>query len=158
VSAFQPETEQLFGPTLPNYCIVELVDDSGRTAQKLYGRMIFDSWPEAKAQIQPREADGGTAVSVKYVMPFHEVLYHRIFQLTCTIGGFFLLLGWLWVIRNGWGNVSPEWRPGLIMGSYVLVIFSIGVLSQLPLSPYPSPLSVWLEDVGKLERLPATTN
>jgi len=46
----------------------------------------------------------------------------------------------------------------LSMGSFVFVIFSIGALSQLPLNPYPSPLSVWLEDVGELERLPEATS
>ena len=87
LSAFQPETELLFGPTLPNDCIVELVDEYGRTGQKLYGRMAFDSLPQAKARVQPREVDGGTVVSVTYVMPLLHVLYPRLLQFFCTIGG-----------------------------------------------------------------------
>jgi hypothetical protein len=158
VSVFQPDTEQLFGPTLPNDCLVELLDESGRTAQRLYGRMIFDSLPQATARVQPREADGSTVLSVTYVMPFLTVLTHRIFEFVCIIGGLALLRGWIWVLRHGWGNVSPDWRPMLGMGSYVFIIFSIGVLSQLPLSDYPSKLSVWLEEVGKLERLSESTD
>ena len=158
VSDFHSDTGPLVSLDRPNDSIMEIYDDSGRMTQKLYGRMIFDSAPHAKARIQPREADGGTVVSVTYVMPFFGVLNQRIMELICTICGLVLLLGWMWVIRHGWGSISPEWRPGLIMGSVVFVIFVIGVSSQLPLYPYPSKLSAWLEDVGKLERLPESTS
>lgn len=158
VTVFHSDTGPLVAPDRPNDCIIEIVDESGRMTQRLYGRMIFDSMPHAKARVQPRAADGGTMVSVTYVMPFFGVLNQRIMELLCMIYGLVLLLGWLWVIRHGWGNVRPDLRPGLIMGSVVFVIFGIGAFSQLPLNPYPSPLSVWLEDVGKLERLPESRN
>jgi hypothetical protein len=44
------------------------------------------------------------------------------------------------------------------MGTCVFVIFGIVAFSQLPLRPYPSVLSVWLENVGNLERVPEPTN
>jgi hypothetical protein len=137
---------------------MEILDESGRMTQKLYGRMVFDTFPQAKARIQPREVDGGTVVSVTYVMPFLGVLYHRFFECFCTIWGLGNFLWWLWVIRHGWGNLSPNWRSMLIMGSLLWVGISVGTFAQLPLSDYPSKLSVWLEDVGKLERLPESTD
>ena len=156
VSDFHSDTGPLVSPDRPNDSIMEIYDDSGRMTQKLYGRMIFDSAPHAKAKIQPREADGGTVVSVTYVMPFLKVLTPWIMAFFCTLGAFFVLTGWLWVIRHGWGNVG-EYRPLLIMGSIIWVGFSVGTFGQFPLTDYPSVLSDWLEKAGKLERLPEST-
>jgi hypothetical protein len=113
---------------------------------------------ETKARVQPREIKGDTLLTVTYVMPILEVLFHRTMEVSCTIGGFFVLLGWMWVVRHGWGNVSPEWQPGLIICSILWAGISVSTFVSLPLSDYPSKLSVWLEDVGKLERLPEATS
>jgi hypothetical protein len=158
VSEFRSDTGPLVSPDRPNDSIMEIYDDSGRMTQKLYGRMIFDSFPHAIARIQPRAAEDGTVVSVRYVLPFLAVLWHRITQVICTICGLALLTGWLWVIRHGWGNVRPDIRPTLIMGSIVFVWAYIAVCLQLPLPLYPSPLTVWLEKVGKLDRLRKSTS
>ena len=158
VAVLQSETGPLFALDIPNDCIVEIVNESGVTIEKLYGRMAFDTLPAAKARVQAREGDGGTVLTVSYVMPFLMVLYHRLMEFFCTIGGLVLLLGWLWVIRHGWGNVRTDMRPSLIMGSVLWTGFSVGTFAQLPLSDYPSKLSVWLEDVGKLSKLSTTTD
>jgi len=157
LSAFHSETGPLYALTIPNDCIVDLVDESGHTIQRLYGRMAFDSLPRAKARVQARAGDGGTEVSVTYVMPFLKALYPRVMQFLCTIGGGVLLLEWVWVIRHDWSNVRSDIRPVLIMGTVLWVGFSLGAFSQLRLSDYPSVLSAWLEDVGKLERVPEPT-
>ena len=152
LSAFRSETGPLFAPTIPNDCIVDLVDESGRTIQRLYARMAFDSLPQAVARVQAREGDRSTELLVTYVMPLFKVLYHRLVQFFCSIGGLVLLLGWLWVLRHGWRNVSPDWQPGLLLGSVLWAGFSFSEIIQLPLTDYPSKLSDWLEEVGKLER------
>lgn len=149
---FQSETGPLFASALPNDCIVDLVDESGRTTQKLYGAMAFVALPQASARVQIRATDGGTILSVAYVMPLLLVLFHRSFQFFCVLGGLVLVLSWLWVIRYGWSNVRPDLRATLIMGSIVFVGFTFGAITQLPLSHYPSPLSVWLENVGDLKK------
>jgi hypothetical protein len=154
VSEFHSDTGPLVSPDRPNDCIMEIFDQSGRMTQKLYGRMVFDTLPQAIARIQPREADGDTVVSVTYVMPFFGVLYHRFMQFFCTIWGLGNLLWWLWVLRHGWEGLSPSWRSMLVVGSLLWIGFSVGTFAQLPLSDYPSKLSVWLEEVGKMERLP----
>jgi hypothetical protein len=153
LAALQSESGPLYAPDIPNDCILDLIDETGVTTQRLYARMAFDSLPAAKARVQMREADEGTVLSVTYVMPFFKVLYHRFLQVFCTIWALGQLLGWLWVLRHGWSNVSPDWRPMLWFGTIVCAGFCLGALSQLPLRDHPSVLSVWLEKAGNLKRV-----
>jgi hypothetical protein len=101
LSAFHSETGPLYAPTIPNDCIVDLVDESGNTIQRLYARMVFDSFPQSHAKVRARAADSGTALAITYVMPLLLILFHRSLQFFCTIGGLVLLRGWLWVLRHG---------------------------------------------------------
>jgi hypothetical protein len=132
---------------------MDLFDESGALIQRLYGRMAFDSLPQAKARVQLREADSTAVVTVTYVMPFLKALQPWVFAFFCTVGAFFVLTGWLWVIRYGWGNVRHDVRPLLIMGSILWIGFSLGTFAEFPLTDYPSVLSVWLEKAGKLEKV-----
>ena len=153
VSELRSDTGPLYALDFPNDCFMDLYDECGALIQRLYGRMAFDSLPQAKARVQLREADSTAVVTVTYVMPFLKALQPWVFAFFCTVGAFFVLTGWLWVIRYGWGNVRHDVRPLLIMGSIFWVIFSVGTFAQFPLTDYPSVLSVWLEKAGKLVKV-----